>query len=275
LAVALGSAGCGAILDFEDNYYVIAPEEVDPCAGRCPVSPDRVKGPKLADMLEMGADGPSEDYCIDSTEVTVGHYTTFLEDTEASSFLPPGECTEDPSMMLLVPVEVEQPGEGNDPMEVPITYVSWCAAYAYCSWAGKRLCGSMGGGPSDFTDPASDQSQWRAACSWRGTFPYPYGATFNETTCNLTGDPEEVGKTPGCTGQTAPYSCVRDLSGNAREWEDACSATTPTKCLARGGDWDENSVGAECDGLYTPTLLPQSILRGVGFRCCYDLPNPG
>ena len=56
-------------------------------------------------------------------------------------------------------------------------WVRWCHAYAYCKWAGKRLCGKHGGGTYPWADSeASYNSQWSYAC--RGGIPgtqYPYG----------------------------------------------------------------------------------------------------
>ena len=58
-----------------------------------------------------------------------------------------------------------QPSEpGADP-EHPVTHVDFCDAVAFCAWAGKRLCGKIGGGELSFAELSlASESQWFAAC---------------------------------------------------------------------------------------------------------------
>jgi formylglycine-generating enzyme required for sulfatase activity len=163
--------------------------------------------------------------------------------------------------------------------------VDWCDAKAYCAWAGKRLCGKIGGGanaPADFANAA--KSEWFTACSHAGAYKFPYGAqgdTYDGTAC--------VGADQGAVRPTAVptascqggYDGVFDLSGNVSEWENSCAASTSfsDQCLYRGGSYLDLDTGT------SPTLLcnsgsaatPKSVSKArstrskeIGFRCCAD-----
>jgi sulfatase modifying factor 1 len=117
--------------------------------------------------------------CIDSTEVTVAQYRAFFGAVDAGNFPQPPECswntTFDPNGG--VPI-----GKDLNPMD----NVNWCKARAFCTWAGKSLCGSPDGGAFPYASFAdSTQSVWMRACS-NGVQSYPYGNTLHTSYCNLT-----------------------------------------------------------------------------------------
>ena len=105
-------------------------------------------------------------YCIDQTEVTNGQYIAFLEakvdaGPDAGQ---PAVCSWNGSF---VPSDLWPSPQGAG--TYPVRHVDWCDAYAFCAWAGKRLCGQMGGGASAPTESAMAQySQWYATCSGNG-----------------------------------------------------------------------------------------------------------
>ena len=203
-------------------------------------------------------------YCIDATEVTSGAYSSFLAAPPALSSQPITCNTWNTSF---------QPGAGWNSLasNQPVNYVNWCDAYAYCSWAGKRLCGAIAGGsdvPADLSNAA--KNQWFNACSAGGTTTYPYGSTFNATTCDGIGYPSggapvTVESAAGCQGGSTG---LFDMSGNVSEWEDSCSgAAGPSdSCQARGGSYASQSADLACNAnlIYARNQQDES----VGFRCC-------
>jgi formylglycine-generating enzyme required for sulfatase activity len=214
-------------------------------------------------MIAVGA------FCIDATEVTNADYAVWLA-TDPDPATQPSVCSFNGSF---TPSGAWPADNGRD--AYPVIYVDWCDAVAYCSAAGKRLCGQVGGGAlptGDFADPA--QSQWMAACSADGAHAYPYGGAYNENACNGAdyGQPDQLLPTQaavGCRGTAAPYSDVYDLSGNVHEWEDSCSGengATDT-CRRRGGSYKSKDTALSCDA------NDQVATRGgadglTGFRCC-------
>src|SRR5262249_10857426 len=142
--------------------------------GGCPA---HLPGPSLA-KVESSL-GP---YCIDSTEVTNAHYQAFFDAQGGASAVPrigfPGCDT----VATLRPDVPTWPVEGAQ--NLPVGRANWCQAAAYCQWAGKRLCGKIGGGPllDQFKNEAN-VAQWFNACSHGGALAFPYGNTYEPGRC--------------------------------------------------------------------------------------------
>jgi sulfatase modifying factor 1 len=206
-------------------------------------------------------------YCIDSTEVSNTEYLAFVQALDSSTPPQPPECAFNTSVIPQAP----DGGWPPPPSKVaqPVVWVDWCDAYAYCSWAGKRLCGRIGGGGGDPAAPTSLMDQWYFACTRGGQVSYPYGNQYDGTACNGadynggSGMLIDVGSLPSCQGG---FPGLRDMSGNVEEWEDACFADAAAGCHNRGGAADNTAVSLRCDG---NSANPRSFVSNhTGFRCC-------
>jgi formylglycine-generating enzyme required for sulfatase activity len=206
-------------------------------------------------------------YCIDATEVTNRQYAVFLTQRDAHTDKQPVVCAWNTDYQ---PSQDWPVAVGRD--NWPVGYVDWCDAYAFCQWAGKRMCGKIGGGANAFSDfDKASQSQWYRACSKGGALRYPYGQDLDSKACNVPGSGIDhavnVKELPGCQGG---YPGVYDMVGNVEEWEDACNDTSGAldQCRSRGLSY-----------LYGPTdqgcALDDSDTRSgsfpdLGIRCCSD-----
>jgi formylglycine-generating enzyme required for sulfatase activity len=203
-------------------------------------------------------------FCIDATEVTSSQYAMFLA-VNPQPLPSPCAFNTDYTPTVWPPVH----GINDE----PVVNVNWCDAYAFCGWAGKRLCGKIGGGPvlpALDADPMSDQ--WFYACSHGGdgTHSFPYGGSYVPGTCN---DPQRgaggvlpVASLSNCIGG---YPGIYDMAGNVYEWEDSCSGTTGASdsCDARGGSFlDPPGSGEVCSSNNPPTRSFDDV--DIGFRCC-------
>jgi sulfatase modifying factor 1 len=217
-------------------------------------------------------DAASHGIAIDPTEVTQAQYQQFLA-TQVPTEGQEGLCSWNTSYAPAVSPDCDPPNDPNY-LNRPIICIDWCDAVAYCKWAGRHLCGRIGGGsilPQDGNDPA--KSEWYAACSKGGSRPYayPYGASYIKDKCN-TGlqhvTPVDVGYYTECEGG---YPGIFDMSGNVEEWEDACdsgAANGPSEdgCLIRGGAFWSDDKQSRCDSSSKP---PRSgVSHDWGFRCC-------
>jgi formylglycine-generating enzyme required for sulfatase activity len=209
-------------------------------------------------------------YCVDATEVSRRQYAEFVDAMTDGGAVLPGACR---FKTAALPASLV-PTDGLERSDLPVTSVDWCDAHAYCAWANKRLCGAVGGGPATLGDPRSLAGQWYRACSREGADTYPYGATYVPDRCNdgketstTGGELAAVGATTSCEGA---YSGLLDMSGNASEWEDACSGDGDRydTCAARGGNapFAHSPHQLSCEG----TVANRRDFRGagLGFRCC-------
>jgi formylglycine-generating enzyme required for sulfatase activity len=211
-------------------------------------------------------------FCIDSTEVTSAQYNDFLLTTPSVSGQPTPECSWNSSYL---------PGNGwsfdSTQGTLPIASVDWCDAYAFCKWAGKRLCGKVGGGAADFSKFAGTENEHYMACSSGSNRIYPYGNTFMSTACNGAVD-QQVGHAVPVASLLTCQGGVQglfDMSGNVEEWQDACSGNSGAddQCLNGTGAFDYTSpasASTRCDFADSDTRNGQ--FSDVGFRCCATLP---
>jgi formylglycine-generating enzyme required for sulfatase activity len=190
-------------------------------------------------------------FCIDATEVTNAEYAAFLSATLGlpgspvlDGSVPPGcsgNLTLTPSLPILT-------GATN-----PAASIDWCDAYAFCGWAGKRLCGKTASG-------SASTGEWFNACSNGGVQAYPYGATYAAGQCNDdTSQTIPVGSRPTCRGGVLG---LYDMNGNVAELIDSCSGTT---CSVMGGSYQQAGSCALAASQDKAASAP-----GVGFRCCAD-----
>jgi formylglycine-generating enzyme required for sulfatase activity len=201
-------------------------------------------------------------YCIDATEVTAAQYAVFVAAGVRIDAQPP-ECAFNTSYA---------PRTEIAPDNLPVRFVDWCDARAYCAWAGKRLCGAIGGGPSLYANPDLPHEEWFMACSANNTRAYPYGPTYVADACNAAlggGDaPVFVGSKTSCEGGVPG---IFDMSGNVREWTNSCSSEVDggrEECIARGGASDDGADVLACGNRQTDPRSYTSV--HLGFRCCSD-----
>jgi formylglycine-generating enzyme required for sulfatase activity len=237
-------------------------------------------------------------YCIDSTEVTQSQYAIFLASKQGDTSGQPKECqlnktftppSYDPDVEtddVCVKHKSWAPGERPD---WPVACVDWCDAVAYCAWAGKRLCGKIGGGSVE-KDKGNEvsESQWYNACSQGGKMKYPYGNEFKPEACvqkdsalgTINGEstlaPVKAAKE--CMAKEGDFAGIHDLTGNASEWEDNCfDWTFPDgsmfrQCFIRGGGPYESGTPSKINSCSNIDGAPPIWLTnpGIGFRCCKD-----
>jgi formylglycine-generating enzyme required for sulfatase activity len=216
-----------------------------------------------AEMVKAtSADGVR--FCIDKTETTWGEYMEFL--SRIAELGPqPSFCTWNSGMY---PPSFEGNNPNTDPA-MPVTGVDWCDAYAYCNWAGKRMCGKIGGGETTYGGVASadaNDSQWFAACSGGGLKTYPYGNNYDPTLCNGEASGVIAAGTMTCEGGV---SGLYNMSGNVWEWEHSCSDDVDMNdmCWARGGEFRNDMEFLKCSyGFRAPNRA--YTYDSIGIRCC-------
>jgi formylglycine-generating enzyme required for sulfatase activity len=211
-------------------------------------------------------------YGIEVTEVTTAQYAAFLA-ASVSTLGQPGYCLWNSSY---TPSGWSAPTAST--CHLPVVNVDWCDAYAYCAWAGRRLCGKIDNTSVSIGEGNdASKSQWYRVCTNGGTTTVSYGSTATNGTCVDTaydGTPgyaagsdvaRAVGSASACHGIASPYSDVLDMTGNVREWEDSCSGKTSAfdDCRTRGGSFQTD---APCSG--SATSNRSTTAGDLGFRCC-------
>jgi len=263
------SGSCdGAVSNLDSSADAPANESgvVDAAINPCLVGNGNA-GPRM-----IQADG----YCIDSTEVTIAQYTQFVTDAgPATAF---GQIPVCAWNVAFAPDTVGT-ADGRcttanvDPVlraDYPITCVNWCDAFAYCGWAGKRLCGAISGGSVPFNSFTTN-AQWYLACATPENTTFPNDS--NDGGNCILGKPGSVPvASVGCNGG---YPGLSDMVGNVEEWVDSCDntgeldgggGTSVDRCRDQGDEWDQNFQGVGCSNDDVDNR--NETWAGIGFRCC-------
>jgi formylglycine-generating enzyme required for sulfatase activity len=220
------------------------------------------RGPTMA----RGGGDAGPEFCIDTTEVSVAQYAEMLADDGGVSV--PGvfaDAGAEVAAACATNVNLAPKVAPVGDPSLPAANVTWCDAFAFCAWAGKRLCGGPpvadAGGVADGGVLATE---WGRACSLDGTQAYPYGNTY-EAVCNVgTNGARPVGSAPACQGG---YAGVSDLSGNVAEWLGSCRAAAGALlCRVGGGSYSSGPDGVACAAEVEDGALVYLSSRGV--RCC-------
>jgi formylglycine-generating enzyme len=240
-------------------------------------------------------------YCVDRTEVTQAQYQAFLAQVKEAAGSEHDDCKDNKTYQPVQhPSSMEGAtciaGESWTPGATPnrpVVCIDWCDAFAYCKWAGKRLCGKVGGGRGalttsiDLQNPAfgADESQWYNACSQGGKSLYPYGSSYDPQACegadvSQAGNggwlaKKDVAARAGCRGTDEPFVSLNDMSGSVGEMTDECmwwqsSGGGSWDCAVRGGSMTSPLDELSCKFYGTSPIYVAS--SGTGFRCCKDLP---
>lgn len=196
-------------------------------------------------------------YYIDKYEVSNSDYKAFVD---TAGYAPPESPSDKESYSWKgnnIPVGQE---------DVPVTFVNWQDADAYCRWAGKRL---------------PTEAEWEKAARGTDGRQWPWGNESRGDACNtkytVAGRLLPKGS---ITGDVSPYG-VYDMCGNVAEWTSSFYLPYTGSTLkrgsfgekfkvARGGSWVMPAFPYSRVSYRANSYSPDYKHRGVGFRCVKD-----
>lgn len=254
--VACALVACSLLVDVPD--VTLSPSD-EAGSSRCARTPDGGLR-KGTPMVEVVVDD-QKSFCIDTTEVTVAQFNAFLLDGGSYQGAP-APCATARGLPLVE----------NDPalQDHPQGSVGACPAWAYCRWAGKRLCGSIADGGSVHTASSPNENEWVFACvNGKRNTAFPYGVANDASACNVkTGASVPVGSKPDCRGIEAPFDRIYDMTGNVQEVTNEFEEGNDTFGF-RGGSFASSAGACDTQEGANGFLF---YFEQVGFRCCADAP---
>ena len=235
-------------------------------------------------------------YCMDQRETTWSEYETFATAKGSDVSGQPKYCAWNKSYQPTLVLPGDHPPPIHCPDHVykamqadgslPASCVDFCDAWAYCAWAGKRLCRE-----ADSADPSeplqvsfeqqeqnakSLNSEWTNACTQGGKTKYAYGDTLEANKCidkawldakkslSITNLQSRT-----CHGTIPPFNHLFDLDGSVSEWVGSC---TDVHCKLRGAAPLQAVPIHGCREAANTISYYQT--GSIGIRCCADAVAP-
>ena len=259
--------------------------------------PAPLHGPPLA-LLPAAYGAP---YCMDVRETTRAEYDAFVAAKVGTANQPP-ECGWNTQLTptLYDPETDDTPPSGpwcdvkdwsGMLPDAAVGCVDFCDAVAFCQWAGKRLCGRVGGskkwgtihdaGVTSVGDwdtfvktiPTSLESEFASACTQGGKTKFGYGDQYQPGLCideAWLGGGKSLSVTEldkrQCHGTIPPFVSVYDLSGSVAEWQNLCWMKQES-CVVSGTT--SASADKPCNEFIGSSGM-RDVGRGMGIRCCAD-----
>jgi formylglycine-generating enzyme required for sulfatase activity len=293
IAVVLVVLGCSPSTDTpedagdagDDQDVADATTAIDAEAGTVTwTCPQGVSGAKM--VLIPWPDGSA--YCIDEREAVYAEYRQFLDAKGEDFSGQPPECAWNDSF---VP-GWDDPAHGIPQCSVWLidtepdraaNCMDFCDAWAYCAWAGKRLCGVRGADPGKVTMVGATEieqaapnldSEWFNVCTQGGASKYPYADAYEPGRCidqaKIDAEGEDsalavrdaVGNT--CHGTNSPHDAVYNMSGSVQQWLNICYTGG---CVSQGGRWHKETLSCE-QNFGIASIRDANVVQGV--RCCAD-----
>ena len=194
-------------------------------------------------------------FFMDTYEVTNGDYLRFVE---SAGFSP-------------LP---HWPGGRPTPQQerLPVVYVNWEEARAYCQWTGGHL---------------PTEQEWEKAARGTDGRLYPWGNEFDPQRANFGGSFSGVTLVGSLPSGNSPYGAA-DMVGNVWEWTDSLYRPYENSSyrtedygksyrVVRGSSWSglghfppgalKEVMSAQARLTYRLFLRPKIALEDVGFRC--------
>ena len=239
-------------------------------------------------------------YCIDERLTAYGDYAEFLAAKGQDYSGQPPECESNKDYEPVMWVEETAFGDPTRTFCGPsmadanpdhaVRCIDFCDAFAYCSWAGKRLCGLRGSAGNEifkfqattiqesndffFGRVLTVENESYNVCTQGGTTEYPYGdaerpgACLDDARVEAMGeDANAVRDTAGneCRGSQPPFDQVYDTVGSLGYWLNICSPSG-LHCFVHGGVKRDDY---QCRCLTTRIAYDSGVFQ-AGVRCCAD-----
>ncbi len=194
---------------------------------------------------------------IQKTEVTNAAYARFLEECPVGDICGPRD----------LPSYWDDPAYLARAADLPVVFVSWSDATAYCRWTKARL-------PS--------AKEWEKAARGADDRPFPSGAAIDPEAVNILGAENRERKAdaprqiPAWAVSDPRYALDRSpfgvlaLSGNASEWTATAATEEPGLRYAAGGSWDSWDL-SDAKVYHRLPKDPSDRSSSLGFRCAADV----
>ena len=220
-------------------------------------------------------------FYMQTTEVTVGQWRIFIDDTEYQTDAEKGDgCynLKSGSWEKIKGAYWDNPGFDQTDKH-PVTCVSWNDAKKFVEWLNTQ-------GKENYRLPT--EAEWEYACRARTTTPFAFGKCLSTDDANYDGNYPLEGCPKGeYRGKTIPVVSLKandwglyDMHGNVWEWcedwygdypsgsvTDPVGPKTGSDRVIRGGSWNNNA--ANCRSANRNRNTPDNRNNNVGFRVCF------